>query len=146
MRNDELLELVIKALPYPTLTQEAEEVTVHEEVRVLIDEMWKVMIKENGCGIAANQVGVLKRVIIVSTPGFTGEIINPVLSNGRFEKNSKEGCLSVPGVKVTKKRFNRITVTGQDRNGKFFSKNLKALSAFCVQHEVDHLNGITIAV
>ena len=129
---------------FETLTQVSSEVAQGEDVTAFIDEMWKLMGKANGCGLAANQVGVLSRVIVVQTPNFTGEVINPVLSNGRYPKNSKEGCLSYPRQMRTIQRFNRITVEGFDRNWNPIKKNLKALSAFAVQHEVDHLNGITI--
>lgn len=122
----------------------AVEVPHGEDVRAIKQAMFEVMLKNKGCGLAGNQIGVLKRVIAISTSGFTGFIVNPVLSNGRCEKDSKEGCLSVPNKVATVKRFNRVTVEGFDENWKPIKKNLKALSAFCAQHEVDHLNGITI--
>lgn len=119
-------------------------VAIGFDIKNLVDSMMQSMVENKGCGLAANQIGVLLRVVVLNTPGFTGEIINPLLSNGRFEKISKEGCLSYPGITRKIRRFNRITVTGFDRNWNPIIKNLKALSAFAIQHEVDHLDGITI--
>ena len=126
------------------LSEKSKSVEHHDDVTILVSKMYQEMIKNNGIGLAANQLGTLKRVIVIATHHFNSEVINPVLLNGRFEKESKEGCLSFPGETSTKKRFNRITIQGFDRNWNPISKNLKALSAFVAQHEVDHLNGITI--
>lgn len=135
----------LKKGSFETLHQKAEDVTNGEDVKDLISAMWKIMFANGGIGLAANQVGSLKRVIIVNTNGFSCAIINPVITklSGKT-KNSKEGCLSFPGKKSTIKRDNLIVVEGFDENWSPIKKKARALSAFCVQHEIDHLNGINI--
>jgi peptide deformylase len=135
----------IKTGNFETLTQVAAEVPHGEDVKAVIDEMWKVMLHNSGIGLAANQVGLLKRIIVVHTNGFTSAIINPVITkeSGKL-KLSKEGCLSFPGKNIDMKRDNIIVVEGFDENWNPIKKKVRALSAFCVQHEIDHLDGITI--
>lgn len=135
----------IKTGDYETLTEVAASIPHGEDVNELISGMWDVMAKHKGCGLAANQVGVLKRVIVVHTNGFSSAIINPVITkeSGKL-KLSTEGCLSYPGKQVKMKRDNIITVEGFDRDWNPIKKKVRALSSFCVQHEIDHLNGITI--
>ena len=135
----------IKKFKDAALHTKAIEVEHGEDISDLIDGMSSLMRKAKGIGIAANQVGVLKRVIILASPGVYLEIINPVITRHTdLKKNSKEGCLSFPGKSTTKKRFYKVTVEGFDRNWNPVSKNLKALGAYCAQHEIDHLNGVTI--
>jgi peptide deformylase len=136
----------IKTGNYKTLTQVAAPVPHGEDVKGLICDMWQVMSKHNGIGLAANQVGALKRVIVVHTNGFSTAIINPSITklSGKV-KNSKEGCLSFPKLTKTMKRDNIVVVEGFDENWNPIKKKVRALSAFCVQHEIDHLNGITIS-
>lgn len=127
------------------LKQVAIEVPHGEDVKPLIAEMWSIMRAHKGIGLAANQVGVLQRVIVVSTTGFTGAIINPKVTKWSGSlKRSTEGCLSYQGRKVSVKRDNIVVVEGFDQNWKPIKKKIRALSAFCVQHEIDHLNGLTI--
>lgn len=111
----------------------------------LIDNMWGAMLKAKGVGLAANQVGHRVRVIIINVNGFSTEIINPVITkkSGKL-KLSTEGCLSFPGKQVKVKRDNQIVVEGFDRYWIPIKKKCRALTAFCVQHEIDHLDGITI--
>jgi len=135
----------LKKGDFETLHQKAMEVERGEDVSDLISQMWKIMFKNKGVGLAANQVGVLKRVIIVNTNGFSCAIINPVITElSGFVKNSKEGCLSFPGKQSVMKRDNRVIIEGFDADWNPIKKKVRALSAFCVQHEIDHLNGINI--
>jgi peptide deformylase len=115
------------------------------ELNSFIDDMWKTLIASKGIGLAANQVGYLLRVIVINVNGLSTEIINPVITkrSGRT-KLSSEGCLSFPGKQVKVKRDSQIVVEGFDRNWNPIKKKCRALTAFCVQHEIDHLNGITI--
>lgn len=126
------------------LSQVCKDVKQGEDVKYLTDEMFAQMRNNNGAGLAANQLGVTKRIITVATDHLFSVIINPVLSDGRYPKQSSESCLSFPGMSKKVARFNRITVTGFDENWKPITKKLKAFTAFVVQHEVDHLNGITL--
>ena len=130
---------------YPTLSQIADAVEINSDVSDIVLNMRNELAKTTGIGLAANQIGVLKRIILMNCNGFMGIVINPVITkkSGKV-KNSTEGCLSFPGKQVKVKRDNQITVTGFDENWKPITKKCKALTAFCVQHEIDHLNGVTI--
>lgn len=111
----------------------------------LIESMFLLMDKSKGIGLAANQVGLDIRVIALNVKGFRTEIINPVIT--RYSRNiklSNEGCLSFPNRKVKVKRGDAITVVGFDRDWNPIKKNCRGLLSYCVQHEIDHLNGITI--
>ena len=122
----------------------SDEVPMDTDVFEIVDVMRREMLKSKGVGIAAIQVAMSSRIIIINTERCQMVVINPVLSDGKYPKQSKEGCLSVPNKRVKVERFNHITISGFDENWKPVKKKLKALSAFVAQHEVDHLNGITI--
>jgi peptide deformylase len=122
----------------------SDEVPMNTDVSEFVDIMRREMLKSKGVGIAAIQVAMSSRIIIINTERCQMVVINPVLSDGKYPKQSKEGCLSVPNKRVKVERFNHITISGFDENWKPVKKKLKALSAFVAQHEVDHLNGITI--
>ncbi len=127
------------------LGQKAKPVKHGENVSGIVSEMFESMLEAKGIGLAANQVGILSRIIVVNVNGFSTEIINPVITKWSGKtKLSKEGCLSYPGKLVNIKRDNIITVEGYDREWKPIKKKCRALTAFCIQHEIDHLNGITI--
>ncbi len=129
----------------PILKTVALEVPEGENVNELISAMFLTMRKNNGVGLAANQVGELKRVIVIGIDGFQQEFINPVITKRYGNKGkSVEGCLSFPGQVVKMKRYKRIIVEGFDRDWQPIKRKLKGFTAYCVQHEVDHLNGITI--
>ena len=125
----------------------AREVPQHDmSVTLLIVDMWRLMYQHRGIGLAANQVGELQRVIVVHADSFKQAIINPIIT--KFyggQTTSKEGCLSFPRLTVPMVRSRKIIVEGFDENWKPIKCKLKGLAAYCVQHEVDHLNGITIA-
>lgn len=128
-----------------TLKQVSTDVEQGSDLNQLVTEMFDLMDKSGGIGLAANQVGLNIRVIVVNVKGFRTEIINPVISrSSRKFKLSDEGCLSFPNKQVKIKRDEAITVTGFDRNWQPIKKNCKGLLSFCIQHEIDHLNGITI--
>ena len=108
----------------------------------LIDNMW---LASTGVGLAAVQIGVLKRVILINTDKLQAIIINPVITKrGNQTKMSREGCLSFPGKFVNVKRHNIVEVEGFDRDWNPVKFKCRALTAFCVQHEIDHLDGVTI--
>ena len=122
---------------------------ITEGVRDLVRDMKETMLSLNGIGLAAPQVGVNLRVIVVQTIK-TGkltapvqEMINPVITSYSSEDvEIEEGCLSIPGEYLKIKRPHRIHVKFQDLSGKYKKWNLKGLEARIVQHELDHLNGI----
>lgn len=130
---------------HPALHLIATEVPYKTDVSTLIDTMWDTMCHDHGIGLAANQVARMIRVIVVDANGFKQELINPVITKSYGGKSTaKEGCLSVPGKSITKVRDKKIIVEGFDRNWNPVRRKLKGLAAICVQHEIDHLNGITI--
>ena len=116
---------------------------IDEKIQVLIDDMIRTMHKYNGVGLAAVQVGILKRVIVIDIYDDNGPIvlINPVITKTKGEQEVDEGCLSFPNKFAKVIRPKEVTAEYLDRNGK--SKKIKAkdLLAQAICHEVDHLNG-----
>ncbi|MFQ5811739.1 MAG: peptide deformylase [Anaerolineae bacterium] len=121
-----------------------------EALQVLIDDMVETMRAANGAGLAAPQVGVLERVIVVQLPedeedpqsGQLFALCNPQIVRADGEEESEEGCLSVPGFVGDVKRATSTTVKAQDRRGKKVRTKAEGLLARAFQHEVDHLDGI----
>ncbi len=108
----------------------------------LLRDMLETMRKENGVGIAAPQIGVNRRVIIVDLPEGPLSIINPVLSKHSLKRETlEEGCLSVKGVFGPVQRHSSVHVTGYTDTGEHFAMTAKGFAARIFQHEVDHLNG-----
>lgn len=123
----------------------AQAVPENEDVSVLISTMQKIMKEHNGIGLAAPQIGISKRVIIISTMGIQQVLINPGITRRRLGGTwSTEGCLSYPGMIKRIFRTKQIIVEGYDENWKLVKFKLRGLESNCIQHEIDHLNGITI--
>jgi peptide deformylase len=141
----------------------------NKRLHVLIDDMRETLIEANGLGLAAPQVGVLRRVALIVDTGIedeqtdeTGnedseeqdapiefdisehiiELINPEIISEEGEQTGSEGCLSVPGVYGMVTRPETVLVRAQDRNGETFEIEVNELTARAVCHEVDHLNGV----
>ena len=113
-----------------------------DRLGTLIDDMLETLYKENGVGLAAVQVGILKRVVVIDIGEGPMELVNPEITLQEGEQREQEGCLSLPGKWGTTVRPMKVQVKAQDRNGKwqvFTGEGLKA-RAFC--HELDHLDGI----
>ena len=108
----------------------------------LIDDMIQTMYEAEGCGLAAPQVGVLRRVCVIDVGEGPIELVNPAIINEQGEQNESEGCLSIPGQSGVTKRPMKVTVKAQDRNGKSFEISGEGLLARALCHEIDHLNGI----
>ena len=108
----------------------------------LLDDMKETLEEANGVGLAAPQVGILRRVVIVDTGEEILELINPTMVETSGEQTGAEGCLSVPGKYglVTRPMF--ATVRAQDRNGEWYEVEGEELIARCFCHELDHLDGI----
>ena len=120
------------------------QVTDSDNVFTLIQEL-KDNLTSDAVGIAAPQIGVLKRVILCKINGIWITMINPFwVARTTEKKQSKESCLSFPGKVVKKQRFYRIWVTYQDELMQIHEMNLSGLAAYIVQHECDHLDGVTI--
>ena len=108
----------------------------------LLDDMKETLADANGVGLAAPQVGILRRVVLVDTGEEVLELINPSLLETSGEQVGAEGCLSVPGKYGLVKRPNYAKVRAQDRNGNWFEAEGEELIARCFCHELDHLDGI----
>lgn len=113
-----------------------------ENLSILLDDMYETMVKANGCGIAAVQVGVLKRVVIIETNGLKLELVNPVITNSKGKQVSAEGCLSVKDIRGDVERPYEITVKAYDRYGNEMTITVCDFTAKAVCHELDHLDGI----
>lgn len=133
----------IRELGDRVLTKKCKEVTeVNERTRVLIDDMFETMYEANGVGLAAPQVGVLKRIVVIDT---TGEdpilLINPVLVETDGEQFGQEGCLSVPGKAGNVRRPNYAKVEAYNENMEKIVVEGTELLARALCHELDHLEG-----
>lgn len=122
-------------------SREVEEIT--EKIQTLIDDMIETMHKYNGVGLAAVQVGVLKRVIVIDLYDDNGPIamINPVITKTKGEQEVEEGCLSFPNEFAKVVRPAEVWAEYTDREGKKVKVKAKELFAQAITHEVDHLNG-----
>lgn len=127
----------------PILKKKSRKVEVFDEkIATLIDDMLETMYHSDGVGLAAVQVGILKRIVVIDCGDGPMELVNPEITLAEGEQHAQEGCLSLPGRYETTVRPQHVQVKGQDRNGKwhvYTGDDLKA-RAFC--HEIDHLDGI----
>ena len=120
-----------------------------ERLHTLLDDMTETLVHANGVGLAAPQVGVLRRAVIVletnvpegEEPYFI-ELLNPEIVSAEGEQCGSEGCLSVTDQYGLVKRPQKVRVRAQDRNGNWFEAEGEGLTARCFCHEIDHLNGI----
>ena len=138
--------LEILEFPDPRLRTEAQPVSdVTDATRTLIDNMFETMYQAPGIGLAATQVDVHERLLVIDVSEDRSQplvFINPeivVLDADLGEYD--EGCLSVPGFYETVRRPQRVEVTALDRNGERFTREVEGLLAICLQHEIDHLDG-----
>ncbi len=137
--------LDILHFPDPQLRIQAQEVaTVNDQVRTLVDDMLETMYQAPGVGLAATQVNVHRRVLVIDISSEQEEprvFINPKILEKYGDEEMDEGCLSVPGVYERVRRAERIRVRALDLDGKSFELQADGLLAVCVQHEIDHLDG-----
>ena len=121
-------------------SREVSEIT--PRIITLLDDMIDTMRNANGCGLAAVQVGVLRRIVVIETEEGLFELINPVIIKKSGCQEGAEGCLSLPGKWGLTKRPSKVTVRAMDRNGDTFELTGEGLLAKAICHEVDHLDGI----
>ena len=116
---------------------------VDEKIKELVQNMIETMYAESGVGLAAPQVGVSKRIVVLDTEEQGAIVlINPVIIKKEGElKEEEEGCLSVPEVYSPVKRFSKVTVEAMDLEEKKFQTTQEGLLSIALQHEIDHLNG-----
>lgn len=114
-----------------------------KKLAVLLDDMYETMKKGNGIGLAAPQVGILKRAVVIQTDEKEEkiELVNPVLISEEGTQDGEEGCLSVPGVWGRVERPMKVKVKAQDRNGGYFEISGEELLARALCHELEHLDG-----
>jgi peptide deformylase len=131
--------------PDPRLRTRAQPVTRFDaELGRLIDDMFETMYAAPGIGLAATQVDVHKRVIVIDVSKDHDQplvFINPEILSREGEEVSEEGCLSVPENFAEVKRAAKVRIRAQDRNGEVFERDYDDVLAVCVQHEIDHLDG-----
>lgn len=139
--------LRIRTFPDPVLRQKAEPVTSFDgEFQQLVDDMAETMYDAPGVGLAANQIGVTKRVFVVDCagedePSDLRVFVNPEITEKEGEVVWKEGCLSFPGVSENVERAEAVHVKALDRFGKPFELDAEGLLAIAIQHESEHLDG-----
>ena len=131
----------------PVLTQRAKEVAEFDDaLRKLVDDMFETMYGAPGVGLAAPQVGMLKRLFVMDCSSGRNKkqkiaLVNPVIETEEGEQVGEEGCLSFPGIFVQVTRPQRVVVRAQDTDGSPFTLDIMDLEARCVAHETDHLDG-----
>lgn len=138
------IRLIVKH-PDPVLRERAQEVTkFNASLHKLLDDMADTMYDAEGVGLAAPQVGILKRVFVVDADEEHGliELVNPEIVSMEGEQLGAEGCLSIPGLQGDVKRASKVVIKGQDRYGNPVQYEGTDLLARAFQHELDHLNGV----
>jgi peptide deformylase len=132
--------------PDPVLREHAKPVPkITPNIHKLLDDMADTMYEAQGVGLAAPQIGILKRVIVMDCgEDFGGliELVNPEIISKEGEQFGPEGCLSIPGLQGDVRRALKCAVKGWNRNGEEIVVEGTDLLARCIQHEVDHLNGV----
>lgn len=127
----------------PVLRQQSAEVAeVDAEVRRFIDDLFETMDAAKGVGLAANQVGVARRIAVVGVEGDRFVMVNPVIVSAEGTDRAEEGCLSIPEAYGEVTRPDRIVLEAKDQAGKPYRREASGLLARAIQHEVDHLDGI----
>lgn len=139
--------LEIKTFPDEILRKKATDVDkIDDKIVKLLKDMAETLYAAPGYGLAAPQVGVSKRIVVIDEtagkePGNLLELINPVIFEKTGEMLEEEGCLSIPGEYAFVKRCSNVIVTAHDRDGKEITINASDKLARILQHEIDHLNG-----
>ncbi|MBQ7794236.1 MAG: peptide deformylase [Clostridia bacterium] len=129
-KGDEILEKSCK-----------EVIVFDKRLGILLDDMYDTMQRKDGVGLAAPQVGILKRVVVIDIGEGKIELVNPVLVASEGTQNGSEGCLSVPGVFGEVERPQKVTVEAYDRNGEKITVTGEDLLARALCHELEHLDG-----
>lgn len=112
------------------------------KLATILDDMAETMYEAEGVGLAAPQVGILRRFCVIDVGDGLLELINPVITEKSGSQSGEEGCLSIPNRYETVERPLKVTVRAQDRNGKNFTITAEGFKARALCHEIDHLDGI----
>jgi len=138
--------LRVRIIPDPVLRVPAVAVTeFDQELNELVSNMWETMYVSKGIGLAAPQVGVSKRVVVIDlAEEGSGKLtlINPEIIGQSGKVKSEEGCLSIPDFRETIQRIKLVKITAQNLAGEKFEVEADGLLSRCIQHEIDHLDGI----
>lgn len=135
--------LRLHLLGSPVLRQHSLEVkTIDNEVRRLVEDMFETMDAAKGLGLAANQVGVARRVAVVDVDGDRFVMIDPRIVEAEGRASAEEGCLSIPDIYGDVTRPEQVVVEALDSEGNPYRKEATGLKARAIQHEIDHLDGI----
>jgi peptide deformylase len=133
----------IHILGSPVLRHRAEDVeVVDDSVRALVDDMFDTMAAASGIGLAANQIGVTRRVAVINADEQTFAMINPRIVEAGGRDTKEEGCLSIPDAFAEVSRPEHVILEALNESGEPFRMELSALAARAVQHELDHLDGV----
>lgn len=137
-------ERPIVKIPAPVLRQTSLEIPkITKKTLLLIDDMMRIMRRANGIGLAAPQLGLLQRLIVIAPEGVKPTaLINPRIVKMEGEQIGQEGCLSIPGLYGDVKRAEYVEVEATDRKGRELTFELEGMPARVVQHEIDHLDGV----
>ncbi len=140
------MALEIRTFGDPVLKSRAAPVDKFDEsLEQLAEDMLETMREYEGVGLAANQVGRLKRILVAALEDEEYVIVNPEINEtGDESEKDVEGCLSIPEIQVEVERPTRVTISGQDRSGAPVRLEAEGLLARILQHEMDHLNGVLI--
>jgi peptide deformylase len=135
--------LSLHLLGSPVLRQRSADVqAVDDDVRRIIDDMFETMEAARGVGLAANQVGLARRVAVIDAEGHRFAMVNPVIVDAEGRATAEEGCLSIPEIFGDVTRAERVVLEAFDREGQPFRLEAEGLTARAIQHEIDHLDGI----
>jgi peptide deformylase len=135
--------LNLHLLGSPVLRQHSEEVrSIDDQVRQLIADMFETMDAAKGLGLAANQVGVARRVAVVDVDDDRFVMVNPRIVETEGRASGEEGCLSIPEIYADVTRPDRVVIEALDADGQPYRKEAAGLKARAIQHEIDHLDGI----
>lgn len=118
------------------------QLTFDDRLAMILDDMADTMYRAEGVGLAAPQVGILRRYCVVDVGDGIIELVNPVIEKQSGKQEGEEGCLSIPGKYDTVIRPMKVRVHAQDRNGKPFIMTAEGFKARAICHEIDHLDGI----
>ncbi len=135
--------LPLHLLGSPALRQHSAEVKiVDEEIRRLVADLFETMDAAKGVGLAANQVGVARRVAVIDADGDRFVMIDPTIIEAEGRATAEEGCLSIPEIYGDVARPERVVIDALDQDGARYRKEATGLKARAIQHEIDHLDGI----
>jgi peptide deformylase len=134
----------ILKIPDPRLRQKAAEILkVTKKTAMLVDDMIRIMKRANGIGLAAPQLGILHRLVVMAPDNMRPTpLINPKILKSEGEQIGQEGCLSIPGLYGDVKRAQLVEVEALDKKGRLVTYEFEGMPARVVQHEIDHLDGV----